>query len=231
MKIKHVSFDVWGTLISANPEFAAARTDFLSREFNVGLANVKAAYTKVKQLVDTTAETQGIAYSTDQVFNLLYNELKVDLLDIHHKFVRATVEQLFIEHPPLILNKTRHLIDYLAEKRLTLSIGSNSNFISGDVMFPFLQTEFNEAFSFGVFSDKIDYAKPNAVFFSTVMHELHKLYNFNWTQTPTSDRVLHVGDNYVCDGSGPKQLDMAYTIVDGPEDLQSAFRHLAYLFK
>lgn len=224
--IKHVSFDVWGTLISANPEYAKARTDLIAQAFTIDPAFVKTTYTKTKRIIDSMAETTGEALTTRECFDLLYENLE------EGPFARGlaledNLHALFLEHAPSVLDETKYQVSTLRSKGITCSIGSNSNFIPGSVMYPFLQREFDDAFSYGVFSDELRVAKPDAVFFTRVAHKLMEVKKLEDLEHSS---ILHVGDNYICDGVGPRAAGMKYVILNDVSDIQPAFRHLATMF-
>lgn len=216
-KILHVSFDVWNTLVSANPAFAKARTEFLAQMLDLDLDVVKAAYTATKTHVDDLAEKFGIGLSSSAVYNDLFERLNVNPSAADRKYIIDGVHNLFLANPPSIDKWNRHLIQILDELHVPWSISSNSNFISGSVMFPFLQTELNSTAAGGQFSDLMQTAKPSSSFFYEVLQTaLKRNYKIK------AENILHVGDNIVCDGSGPAKLNIQHVIVKGPDEVFAA---------
>lgn len=223
--IKHVSFDVWNTLITANPHFALARNFYLATELNIGVDIIKQMYTRVKDTVDSGAVFRCEAFSTDEVFRLLYNALNITVTPTQHKRIRAAIESLFLTHTPCLGIGVKQLLHALIDDGITVGIGSNSNFISGAVMLPFLERELDVKFTAPVFSDLCGHAKPDPQFFVQIMDQLTHV-------TTNRHEVLHVGDSVDCDVVGADRVGIYTTVIHGPDHLQAAvmasvthFRH------
>lgn len=214
--IRHVSFDVWNTLITANPVFAEKRTRFLAGNLDLDPLLVKDIYTKTKKFIDNRAATLGEGYSTDYVYKLLLANLGIQSGPMSIKVIRSGIEALFKKYPPFIHDNAIGVIAWLRTKGKTVSIASNSNFISGSVMLPFLEETLGK-FDFAVFSDLIESSKPNIAFFSEVAREA-------WKLDTTCIETLHVGDDLVCDGRGAANIGMNYAVINSPDDLQVAVR-------
>lgn len=199
MKVSHVSFDVWNTLVRSNPQYVAMRDASLVDIFGLDVAVVRKVYQRIKQWVDVTAELTGNqATTTTQLHFLLGRELcraassstsPLNLL----RDVTGAITSAFEQHPPIVLPCMRMIVDELHNMGITVSIGSNSNFLTGDLMYGMLQREFDHSFAFGVFSDLAMVAKPSSVFFDAI-HQ----------QSPCVHResILHIGDNHLCDVDG-----------------------------
>ena len=104
----------------------------------------------------------------------------------------------------------------LTDRGITVSIGSNSNFISGYTMHPWLNSRFDKAFQFGIYSDAIGVAKPFASFFGRVIDGVYRLYGY---ENVLVRNVMHVGDSELCDVFGPSQLGMQALLISDPKNL------------
>lgn len=216
----HVSFDVWNTLISSNPEFAKARTQAISDILGVDLALVRSAYTAVKTRVDHEAELNGAGYSNPYVYQLLLDELQ---LDCHQRSdfrligeMQRIVDGLFLELPPKIDVSTKEAIRLLRYEGCTVSIASNTNFISGYVMGPWLTNEFG-SFKFMLFSDIERVSKPHPTFFNSVI-------TLSNVDNPT--KIMHIGDNPICDVKGPNALGIRGVLVNSPLDVYTTVNNM-----
>lgn len=216
MAISHISFDVWNTLIIANPAFAAARTGYLAWALKRDTAEVKDAYTRVKKQVDTAAEDTGVGYTTPEVYAKLFEALNVEYNDIFAEALMYDVNDLFLRHPPTIVDSVKRLIALARSRGLTVSIGSNSNFISGRQMYPWLLSQFDHAFSYGVFSDLERTAKPSATFFGRVIDNARQCRGQG---AVPPHAIVHVGDNPICDGWGADEVGIRGLLVKGPDQL------------
>lgn len=202
--IAHVSLDVWNTLVRPNPTFAGARSHLLSMMFNVDYELVAKAYTKVKDNINYSSSIHSVKHgapSTHRAYEMLLHFLDADTTKA--TMVRQMVDELFINHPPFIVDSAPYLIAQLNRIGCGVSIGSNSNFISGSIMYPFLKRHVGD-FDFGVFSDLIGTQKPGKLFFDHVVGSVNALF----TNIPARE-ILHVGDDHECDEVGPTLVGMS----------------------
>ncbi len=211
--IKHVSFDVWNTLISANPEFAAARAEMFADWTQTDPTIVKAEYTQLKHRSDSLAESAGIALPTHTLVRILLGSLMVG--EPNDDQVRRCVLELnalFAEHPPILHQQNIDLMAELRSMDITVSIGSNSNFITGKVMNPWLNEQTGGAFSFGIYSDLVRAAKPSAAFFGHVIDGTRSALK----HPITINEILHVGDSARCDLWGAQQIGINALLTENP---------------
>lgn len=212
--IKHVSFDVWNTIVAPNREFAEQRTRLLARALGREAAFVASAYTRVKQEVDAAAEREGIACTTADVYARLFAACGAELSPARARAIRLDVEQQFHGHPPRIPAAVIELMQRLTERGIATSIASNSNFVSGEVMHPFLAAALQHEFAFGVYSDQIGHAKPSPAFFAQVCAPLLAA-----NPSLARDEILHVGDHPVCDVQGARAAGLHALLIESPERL------------
>jgi len=222
--IKHVSFDVWNTLVVANPHFAAARAELLSEVSGVPAAQCKAVYTRVKQQLDRTASEYGIGAPVICSLDKLMLELTGK--QAHHDVLdklQYNIERLFALYPPKVTDAAIRTISTLLDKGILISIGSNTNFVSGRVMHQYLRRvlQFHAGprpFFGGVYSDEVLTSKPSEAFFAAVIDLAQHTAQQNH-QRRTNEQILHVGDNYVCDVEGPMDAGMHAALVPTPDQL------------
>lgn len=211
--IKQVSFDVWNTLITPNAEYAKLRTQALADLVGVDFDTAKKAYTATKKQVDGDAEQYGIGLRTDAVFDLLLQKFEADPTKRRYLCMdfRTEVEALFAAQPPRVTDSAKHTIQRLKSMGIKVNIASNSNFISGLTMHPFLQSELVHL-DYGVYSDMIMSSKPAPRFFMYVLHNEKR-------GTALARNILHVGDNMICDVEGAKRCGMQAAVVNDPDYL------------
>lgn len=216
--MRNYSFDVWNTLVKSNSEFATARAKYLANITGMAETDVRSVYTQTKTKIDELAEQHGIGCSTTAVVSSLLHNLRIkhgqssnQSSPFHHLTVRgvvAGISELFEKHPPVIYDGARHAIEFLLNRDCVVTIGSNSNFISGETMHPYLSKELGLHEAAGVYSDLIEVSKPHPEFFK-VVSDLH---------LTTPDRICHVGDNVICDGGAAKH-GFDTIIVTNPNQL------------
>lgn len=217
---KHVSFDVWNTIVKPNPEFALYRTKLLALILNLDVDFVKRAYTTTKRVVDSAAEIDGTAFSTPEVYKLLFAACGVSVSPGLAREIRETVDEVFRKHPPIIVPTNVELMGWLHDEGFTTSIGSNSNFVSGDVMHPFLEEALGHKFQFGVYSDLIGHGKPAPQFFNLIHTRLR-----NIRPDALCEEILHVGDNNICDVQGATSHGMSGLLIESPDVLMERVIH------
>lgn len=207
MKVKHISLDVWNTLIHANPEFAAARTRMLAKVFVESEDFVRYQYSICKGLADEIAIDLGLAHGTPAMIAMLVerickhgmNTLLLEQGGYYRAVITQELELLFKKHPPIVKFEAALALSTAHRYGITLSIGSNSNFISGRMMEPWLRKQFDVPFEFAVFSDQLGFAKPSYWFFQ----EIYDLARKN-TRVKHPGEIAHIGDDKDYDGGGLK---------------------------
>lgn len=205
--IKHISFDVWNTLITANPAYAEARTQVIANVGEVTQRKAGETYREVKKFLDKQAEGQVCGTTADS-WHLLARVL--GLKPGHGDMMKYYAEIEFLHYAPVFdVALAAQLVEL--SKTFEMSIKSNTNFISGEVLAKACEFEDWDCFDFMHFSDKFRLCKPDVLFFA------HTLLSSEDEDLDTSE-VLHVGDNLICDG---KCVDfgMQFCHVSNPQDL------------
>jgi putative hydrolase of the HAD superfamily len=99
--------------------------------------------------------------------------------------------------PDLIYPKIQLLFKQIVSEEKTLSILSNTAFIKGSTLRKLmLYYEFENYFSFQIYSDEAGFSKPNKEIFQLVYNEIKHLKSFK------KKEVLHIGDNKIADYNG-----------------------------
>ena len=188
-RIKHVSFDAWNTLISANPSFTEARTLIIANALNTDYASAKARYTAAKKAADHRAEKDCISEPTLDLYTKLMGGDSV----LAAKTMLESYQQ-FVKHQPQMPQNVIDALWLLRNNGISFSVTSNTNFVSGHVLNAVLQMQ-SGGFAFGIYSDLEGIAKPSASLFG-MMYEQARKYNPNIRHRID---VMHVGDNMHCD--------------------------------
>lgn len=211
--IRHISFDVWKTLFQPNLTFSATRSDHVAEVLRLPKDHVRAVYKTTKDNFDKVAEATGAGWSSEVVYRTLLENL--GFADHPWEAICVETERLFLEHPPIILDRNIEVIAELRRRGYTLSIGSNTNFASGRVLGKVLADRFGP-WDYMVFSDLMGHcSKPHADFFQEITRQARLLHT-----DISAEEILHVGDNPVCDGAA-KDHGMHIHIISGPETLET----------
>lgn len=212
MTIKHISFDVWNTLITANTDYSAARNKILSEYAAITEESATSIYKEVKYLIDKDAEAGYCGGTLDSWFKL-GKALGVSSWNI--KNMQRDCIEAFEKYPPKL---NRELSDALCDLYLSydISIKSNTNFIPGSIVSRCAGLN-KVPFIFKHFSDDFLMCKPDTRFFKQTLCDQRTLNLF-------PGQVLHVGDSEVFDG---KCVDIGFNFckIDNPEHLLNKLKN------
>lgn len=203
----HISFDLWLTLIKSNPEFKQKRNLLFKDYFKID-----SSITKVAEVVryydllcNNVNEKTGLNFATNEIYYLILNSLEVDIGKIDLKSLEnfyLETELLFMEFKPvLIYPKIELLFSELVEQQKSISILSNTGFISGGTLRKLLRYyDLDKFFSFQIYSDEVGMSKPNPRIFKIVYNEICLIKEINRAE------VLHIGDNMIADYNGAREF-------------------------
>lgn len=210
--IMTISFDCWGTIIKAHPEFKHKRNQLLFEKYNPkerSLKIVGETYSIVKTLADDTMQDYGYGIPTNQLYSMLLQYLGYSIGDSVRLWKKCCddFQNLAIDYLPIPYDEnTVNVLDAIREECYDIKILSNTNFMLGEIVSMALDRHFevgrlgksptiyrNSRF----FSDQHIEAKPNPAFFSKL-----KTYEDSFSN------ILHVGDNIACDIEGAYAVGM-----------------------
>lgn len=207
MTIKHISFDVWNTLISANPDYSAARTASIA--FIAGISEEQAAeaYQVVKKKLDHKA-SRGVCGSAQLAWDTL--GLHLGLHGAQTMMLRTICESAFLSYPPIL---NLELVDQLIalSHNYEMSIKSNTNFISGSILSEAVGFNTMPWWSFTHFSDEMYMCKPDILFFAKTLLQSN-------LDTLSNYEILHVGDSKIFDAPCT-EMGFKFCHVENPQDL------------
>lgn len=221
---KILTFDVWNTLIKANPEFSRLRTQMIADTYDIPFEMAKEAYTSVKFFLDTSAEVARIGMATHQCWDLLdstvqrlrrKNEMEY-VSSPNPKALMFASEEMFRAHQPIFTQDTKDLLARLKDRGCSLGIISNTNFIRGEVLFETLFKDLG-VFDYALFSDSFGVPKPHGKIFNTMSSHFQDEETFTWKP------MVHVGDNLICDYAA-SMFSYAFQPCLNPDDLVATFK-------
>lgn len=208
--IKHVSFDVWNTLIVSHPEFGAARRRLIADHFDLPLVDVEAVYRRVKDGSDLAAEATGAGMSSAEVYEHFMSELGMPEANWYD--LRDKIEKLFIKFAPVVPPAAASAIRQLTRFGINVSIGSNTNFIRGSCLTEASLDAVGVDWSFKTFSDEIGVSKPHPYFWKVIQERALA------HSDAEAHEILHVGDHMICD-AGCRDHGINFEHVNSPADI------------
>jgi FMN phosphatase YigB (HAD superfamily) len=205
---RHISFDLWGTIFEPNPNYAKARNLFLADMFAAEEDHVAYIYNVLKKELDLEAEGTGIIPQWQEIYRKLAVALQDEDADIGQ--MKRGFEQLAVLFPPMLIPALVRNLNALVINGKTISLGSNTNFITGSAIRSMLK-DYGIPFLFMIFSDEVLWAKPSGNFFNRVKENIYKYpYNYN----PID--IVHIGNNYACDVEGPINSGIGGVLIKNP---------------
>lgn len=198
--IKHISFDLWLTLIKSHPEFKKQRAHFFQKEFNSSgfmLNEVMDIIQETDLVTDRLNEKNGKKVPTELMYKRILLKLGMKSESINNELlveIKEICNKLFMNYQPELLNSSIYsMLNVLFFTGFSLNISSNTGFIEGRIVNDTLKNlGIFDYFVFRIYSDEINASKPSHLFFSQVYSQI----------TYQKSEVLHIGDNYKSDYDG-----------------------------
>lgn len=208
-KYKHMSFDLWLTLVKSHPEYKMERAKLLRDFFNISTSDEDILKT-VKyydNAVNKINEVTGGNIMPFEIYSLILTKYGADFDTQKLNDFYLESEKLFLRFPPVLLDHfNEHFFEDATNEGITLNILSNTGFIKGSTLMKFIETTFlKHYFDEYFFSDEYGMSKPNPEFFNVVRDYVDpKVLNHE---------ILHIGDNYNADVLGGKNAGFSTCLV------------------
>ncbi len=190
--IKHCSFDLWGTLITRNPDFKHESTLLFLEIFGPFRSNVLASklFQMGKYDSNIAMEISGIQMPYAQILSLcVKKQLSFEEMSTFNNKVqqfRVKIIDLVVKLPPKLISGIRNILHELYRRDILITLLSNTNIIPGIALRLFLKEQNVLDYFWQLsFSDEIELCKPNPKAYQSVALYNPKLY----------EERLHVGDN------------------------------------
>ena len=217
---KHISFDLWLTLIKSNPSYKIKRNQLLRDFFSIDkpIEEVAAVIRKFDILTNGINEKVTRNLDTYEIYCLILDALGVELGDYTIQALEEFYghsEDLLMQHKPLLLDD--HLPELLKELHVrgkTTNILSNTAFVKGRSLRQIIAFyEIDQYFTFQAYSDETGFSKPGLAMYEYAYQKIKMLGSI------AKHEVLHVGDNLVSDYQGALNYGFdAYLITHKTND-------------
>ena len=165
---KHISFDLWLTLIKSNPEFKIKRNllfkDYFEIESPIEKVSQQLRYYDV--VCNTINERTGLNIDTNEIYLFILASLDVPIQGIQLSKLEGFYtesERLFLSYKPtLIYSNTKDYLKIIKSEGIGINILSNTGFIKGFTLKKLMAFyELEECFNFQIYSDECGFSKPN----------------------------------------------------------------------
>lgn len=210
--IKHISFDLWMTLIKSHPEFKIKRAELIVKMFDLKkYCDPKDIESKIKSLdkvFDRKNMISGKKISADKMYCKSLQKILPDksiLSENKIKELRNEADKLFVKYKPVFINDNIiEILEYLKISNYSTNLSSNTGFIEGKTLRPILEDlRISNYLDFMIFSDEIEASKPSPHFYRIVQEKANLEKN----------EILHVGDNPKADYQGAKNYGFEALLI------------------
>lgn len=222
--IKHISFDLWLTLIRSNAQFKPARNKLFAQYFSIRKPDdeIAKAFRHYDLLFNKINEQTGRNVHYSEILLVILDKLDVDISDLSVRDMEGyynQMEALFFDlHPLLIEEETGAILQSIQAQNITMNILSNTGFILGTTLRKLLRhLDIDTYFSFQLYSDEMGYSKPSERVFEEVYVHARQI---NVTE---KQQILHVGDNAIADYRGAKNFGFQAQLIDAQQTLRNLF--------
>ena len=200
-----ISFDVWGTLIKANPSYRPARNKLIAEilfpELVMPEEDWQTLIKKTKDFCDFSNESLGQQMSWQQsilvVVRDFYPMLDKNVIGKRFSDYRYEDVTLVNKYPPLLYSKETLVVLELLRGKVGMNILCNTGFMDGTLVEKSLRLiGIHHYFDFHKYSDIIHASKPSKAAFNAL-----EINTFIFPKGITGKSgILHVGDNPFSDG-------------------------------
>jgi putative hydrolase of the HAD superfamily len=211
---RHLSLDLWMTLIRSNPGFKPARNALLREYFGINATSevITATMQQYDRNFTRIAEITGRHTYNHTMLLMVLQALGVDTepitatgLEVYY----AVMEAVFAQYPPDWCEPD--IADTLGRVRnegITISLFSNTGFVRAGTLRRFFDhSTLAGIFDFQLYSDELGFAKPDPYCFNAILEGVQQL------RPLPANAILHVGDNPVADYGGAKAAGMQAAIT------------------
>lgn len=201
--IKHYSFDFWNTIAYSNPKFKKERAIYISEFLHIinKEEEINSAFALIGEEYNFLMENQSKIISPEALYLKVIKQLNCNK-EVDIKKISEDIELLFLKYPPLIYAGFLNFLELNDNENKTISITSNTAFISGSAIEKFLESiGLLYKFQFCLFSDREIYGKPHKSIFINLYlkkKEFEPEINYN--------EIIHIGDNLNTDYNGAKNI-------------------------
>jgi len=196
---KHLSFDIWGSLIESNPEFKIQQAKLAKATFGISEESFLKSTKRIKNKYDILVESTGKHFDRLDIWNTV---LDFPFSTEINFFIKES-DKLFLEYRPFIKsNVDLDLLHHIINNN-DCFVTSNTVMIYSDVLSIVVSDYFNIKKENMIFSDMVGISKPNLEIFKK--HKIKLDY--------------HIGDNHITDKACEK-LNIKFIDINKHEDLQ-----------
>jgi putative hydrolase of the HAD superfamily len=213
-KYKHISFDLWLTLIKSNPDYKFKRSQLLAGFFDIPFDahHINSIVKKHDVQFNRLTEITGRHIYQGHMWLIILSELGCNIEEIPQQRLQEFYqlqEKLFLENSPVLIDEeSDKTLNKLTAQGITINLLSNTGFIEGRLLRTVLAGwGLDKYFSFQLYSDETGFSKPGAGAFESLFDHIQKINAVNKSE------VLHIGDNKAADIIGAESFGLSAALL------------------
>lgn len=203
-----IGFDLWGTLIEANPLFKERKKDLFQKHFSdITDVDFEKEMLSIKMELNNIINDSGWQPTEDIIMNLISTRFGAAKSKVYH-FMEDYQRLAIIYGPLLIAENTYEILENL--RRHELHIVSNTMFIQGNALREHLnEMGIGELFTYMFFSNTRGHSKPDRRIGDYSKYDYFIGDNLKVDGT----YARRVGAEFIQINSNDKTLEDAYNII------------------
>lgn len=227
--IKHVTIDLWLTLIRSHSSYKTERYQRVHTLLNqeIGYKGqyklLEGTINDVDRFHTSLCEKTGLHNMSlrDIWYMVIYRLELMHRVDL--KLVGLIIDQcndLFAEYPPVLIDpNTVEILKEINDMGIQIDIISNTGFITGTTLRrTLLNNTFRNVIRAMFFSDAMIFAKPNPGFFKKSLDSMI----LNGMKDLKPEEILHIGDSPTADQAGALAAGFKSILINGETPLTLA---------
>ncbi len=196
--MKHISFDVWGTILHSNPNNNINRAIYLKENFQLdhSISDIQKIVKDNGKSINELQESTGIQVGRLEIFERLFRKFNLNLTDNSLLHVDEIFQQSFLDNPPQLIESVYADVITSLRTSYNMSILSNTVYVKGENIQKVLDRYLGSAlFDFTLYSDQLGYSKPHENVYRRLISQ----------SGVASTEIMHIGDSILCDINGPQK--------------------------
>lgn len=221
MQLLHYSFDLWMTIIKSNPQLKVERVAYFQKHFNnygKTADEINLSLRKVDILCNALNEKTGESISSENMYLMAIADINNGdtgiFTDIDMERLYADMEMLMLEYSPIpYCSQTERTLAALRKlPHATLGLLSNTGYTKGRTLSKILERNgLGQYFDFQLYSDEANMAKPNPLFFDTMINIARSCRPEREIE---AQQIIHIGDNAHADIAGAIKAGIKSLLVN-----------------
>ena len=216
MQLKHISLDIWNTLIRPRPSYGVLRSELLAERFQITSEHAEQLYRHCdKALGLNDRPNRSAILSVIDMMRVAVGASSRDTVSLHRD-----LQNLFIANAPQVDPDVIEEMHRIEARGITFSVTSNVGLMHGDILRTILLDQGLPLATY-TFDDEVGFRKPDPMIFKAV----HRNVQRTMAEPLDPGSILHIGDDVVCDVGG-EPLGIRCLIIEGVDGLLPVLREI-----